>query len=85
MVSPTAAVYAAAAFLAVAVALSGIPGAAEASPSFAFPQTQNRAENDGKSGETCPPTFLRDFPRPPPVPRSFAKKTFYRKGPHIYM
>ena len=58
MVSP-AAVYAAAAFLAVAAALSaaGIPGAAEAAPSFAFPQTQNRAESDGKSGETCPPAF----------------------------
>ena len=60
MVSPAAAVYAAAAFLAVAAVLSaGIPGAAEAAPSFAFPQTQNRAESDGKSGEseTCPPTF----------------------------
>ena len=57
MASPAAAVYAAAAFLAVAVALSGIPWAAEAAPSFAFPQTQNRAESDGKSGETCPPTF----------------------------
>ena len=58
MVSP-AAVYAAAAFLAVAVALLGMPGDAEATPSFAFPQTQNRAESDGKSGEseTCPPTF----------------------------
>ena len=57
MVSPVA-VYAAAAFLAVAAALSaGIPGSAEAAPSFAFPQTQNRAESDGKSGETCPPTF----------------------------
>ena len=59
MASPAAAVYAAAAFLAVAAVLSGIPGAAEAAPSFAFPQTQNRAESDGKSGEseTCPPTF----------------------------
>ena len=60
MVSPASAVYAAAAFLAVAAVLStGIPGAAVAAPSFAFPQTQNRAESDGKSGEseTCPPTF----------------------------
>ena len=59
MVSP-AAVYAAAAFLAVAAAAisAGIPGAAEAAPSsFSFPQTQNRAESDGKSGETCPPAF----------------------------
>ena len=58
-----AAVWAAAVVLAVAAALSGLPGAAEAAPSFAFPATQNRAESNGREGgregrgETCPSTF----------------------------
>ena len=43
-----AAVWAAAVVLAVAAALSGLPGTAEAAPSFAFPATQNRAESNGR-------------------------------------